>query len=58
MTNNIGVASSTQTLSKTTMAFLTVSVGIVLVYLVALSSPMQLHNAAHDVRHTSAFPCH
>ncbi|MDF1878472.1 CbtB-domain containing protein [Sulfurimonas sp. SAG-AH-194-C20] len=58
MNQTIGAKSTTQTLSKTTMAFVTVSVGIVLVYLVALSSPMQLHNAAHDVRHTSAFPCH
>ncbi|HKX00847.1 MAG TPA: CbtB domain-containing protein [Bryobacteraceae bacterium] len=32
--------------------------GIVVVYLVGLSSLPQAHNATHDTRHASGFPCH
>lgn len=44
--------------SKSTTALLSVMVGLLLVYMVGLSTPVQAHNAAHDVRHSSAFPCH
>ena len=44
--------------SKSTTALFTVIVGLLLVYVVGLSEPIQMHNAAHDVRHSSAFPCH
>ena len=44
--------------SKSTTTVLTVIVGLLLVYVVGFSSPIQMHNAAHDVRHSSAFPCH
>ena len=60
MNNNIGTKESVQTqeLSKTTVALSTGLLGVLLVFLVGLSAPMQIHNAAHDVRHTAAFPCH
>jgi len=45
-------------ISKIRIAIYTVSMGFVFVFLVGLSSPMTLHNAAHDVRHSAAFPCH
>ncbi len=32
--------------------------GLGLLYGVAFAQPELLHNAAHDVRHTLAFPCH
>ena len=32
--------------------------GSVLVYGVGFASPMTIHNAAHDSRHSFAFPCH
>lgn len=32
--------------------------GGALIYGVALASPSAIHNAAHDGRHTFAFPCH
>ncbi|MDN5862974.1 MAG: CbtB-domain containing protein [Salinisphaera sp.] len=32
--------------------------GIVIVYGVGFSRIMPVHNAAHDVRHSAAFPCH
>lgn len=35
-----------------------VLLGVFLLYGVALAQPMALHNAAHDTRHSMAFPCH
>ena len=32
--------------------------GLGLLYGVAFAQPELLHDAAHDVRHTLAFPCH
>ena len=48
----------TQEISKTKGAFLSLSIGLLAIYMVGLSSPTQLHNAAHDVRHSVSFPCH
>jgi cobalt transporter subunit CbtB len=33
-------------------------VGLGLVYFVGFTPNMAVHNAAHDTRHASAFPCH
>jgi cobalt transporter subunit CbtB len=33
-------------------------VGLGLVYFVGFAPIMAVHNAAHDTRHASAFPCH
>lgn len=33
-------------------------VSLALVYLVGFAPMAPLHNAAHDTRHTAAFPCH
>lgn len=33
-------------------------IGLVIVYGVGFSQIPQAHNAAHDGRHTHAFPCH
>lgn len=32
--------------------------GVVLVFGVGFAHPEMLHNAAHDTRHSLAFPCH
>ena len=40
------------------LAAVTLSVGLWLVYLVGFAPLTAVHNAAHDVRHSSAFPCH
>lgn len=32
--------------------------GLFIIYGVGFASPAMIHNAAHDVRHTFAFPCH
>jgi cobalt transporter subunit CbtB len=50
--------------SKSTVAaglpavFFAMFFGAFLVYGVGFASPMALHNAAHDARHSFAFPCH
>ena len=33
-------------------------IGLVVVYAVGFSSLSRAHNAAHDTRHASGFPCH
>ncbi len=37
---------------------LSVALGCVVLYGVAFSASPMLHNAAHDVRHVAATPCH
>jgi len=47
-------ASATSLLS----AAFAILLGSVLVYGVGFASPTTIHNAAHDSRHSFAFPCH
>ncbi len=37
---------------------LAAGLGIVLIYAAGFAHSSILHNAAHDVRHSAAFPCH
>jgi cobalt transporter subunit CbtB len=37
---------------------LAILLGAFIVYGVGFASPMAIHNAAHDTRHSFAFPCH
>ena len=39
-------------------AVLAILFGAFLVYGAGFASPMAIHNAAHDARHSFAFPCH
>lgn len=39
-------------------AMLAIVLGLVFIYGVGFAHPMTIHNAAHDARHTFAFPCH
>ena len=39
-------------------ALLSASLGAVLLFGVGFSSKIELHNAAHDGRHSAGFPCH
>ncbi len=32
--------------------------GIAILYGVTFAQPQAIHDAAHDIRHASAFPCH
>jgi cobalt transporter subunit CbtB len=52
-------ASTTTTLSqRLTAAFCASILGACLVYFAGFSHIEAVHNAAHDTRHSSAFPCH
>lgn len=37
---------------------LSILLGLGLIYFVGFTPAMAVHNAAHDTRHTAAFPCH
>lgn len=52
-------ASSATTLSQRLIAAMCASIlGACLVYFAGFSHIEAVHNAAHDTRHSSAFPCH
>jgi cobalt transporter subunit CbtB len=45
--------------SRTTIARLCAAIlGIVLVYGTGFAQTEEIHNGAHDTRHSSGFPCH
>ncbi|MEZ5538573.1 MAG: CbtB domain-containing protein [Pseudomonadales bacterium] len=39
-------------------AFASIAAGLLLIFAVGFSHMSAAHNAAHDTRHTAAFPCH
>lgn len=41
-----------------TSSVLAVLFGVFLIFGAALAQPNAIHNAAHDARHSLAFPCH
>ncbi|MCP1419348.1 MULTISPECIES: CbtB domain-containing protein [Pseudomonas] len=52
-------ASSTSTLTQRLTAAACASIlGACLVYFAGFSHIEAVHNAAHDTRHSAAFPCH
>ena len=58
-TTGSSTASTTSTLSqRLTAAFCASILGACLVYFAGFSHIEAVHNAAHDTRHSSAFPCH
>lgn len=52
----------TATTAKTSSTFLSVlfvaTLGAATVFLSGLASSATLHDAAHDMRHSTGFPCH
>ena len=44
--------------STVLQAGLAMVLGLFVVFMVGFSPIAAVHNAAHDVRHSSAFPCH
>jgi cobalt transporter subunit CbtB len=44
--------------SSLTQAIMGVMLGVFLIWGVGFSHIMAVHNAAHDTRHSSGFPCH
>ena len=58
-TTGSNTASSTTTLTQRLTAVLCASIlGACLVYFAGFSHIEAVHNAAHDTRHSAAFPCH
>lgn len=45
-------------ISKRTPLIVTALLGVVMVFAVGFAPIDVVHNAAHDVRHAHAFPCH
>ena len=44
--------------SSLTQAMMAALLGLFLIWGVGFSPIMAVHNAAHDTRHSSGFPCH
>ncbi len=53
--NSAGVSDRFFALAPTLLA---ISLGVFLVYGAGFAGATVLHNAAHDARHSFAFPCH
>jgi cobalt transporter subunit CbtB len=49
---------SAGSLSRAAQALLAMTFGLFIVGFVGFSHIDVVHNAAHDVRHSNAFPCH
>ena len=58
-TRHTDASSTTSTLSQRLVVAIGASIlGACLVYFAGFSHIEAVHNAAHDTRHSSAFPCH
>ncbi len=44
--------------SGITAPFCAVILGLVLLYAAGFAQTAEIHNGAHDTRHTAGFPCH
>lgn len=51
-------ASETSKISRMLGASLLITLALIVLYGTGFAGPEVLHNAAHDVRHGFAFPCH
>jgi len=62
MSTQVSSQVSTNTLStsvsKRSQIFAAAILGLTIVFAVGLLPMDAVHNAAHDTRHSSAFPCH
>jgi cobalt transporter subunit CbtB len=57
--SHAGTTTATSTQSQRLVAAIGAAVlGACLVYFAGFSHIAAVHNAAHDTRHSSAFPCH
>lgn len=54
----MNTTASVSVMSRTTQLALAALLGIVIVGFVGFSHVEAAHNAAHDYRHSMAFPCH
>lgn len=54
--SGLGAASAQR--RRTAAALVAALLGVFILYGVGFANPMPVHNAAHDGRHSFAFPCH
>jgi cobalt transporter subunit CbtB len=57
-TKALATAGEEDTLARIPAAAAAMLLGIFLIYGVGFAQPAEIHNAAHDGRHSFAFPCH
>lgn len=58
MLQSTTLQSPAATLRTTLPALMAILFGAFIIYGVGFAGPATIHNAAHDVRHAFAFPCH
>lgn len=58
MTTTVLSPSISSALSPRLPALFALAFGALVVFGVGFASPSTIHNAAHDARHSFAFPCH
>ena len=56
--NQSVLAAATPRAERKLSAFLAVMLGLVIVFGAGFAPSEAMHNAAHDTRHSFAFPCH
>jgi cobalt transporter subunit CbtB len=58
MTTTSSVQTRAGVSERVTAALVALALGSVLIFTVGFAHSTSVHNAAHDTRHTLAFPCH
>ena len=56
--NTLPITSGVRSTSTVVQSLMAIAFGLFMVGMVGFSHIDAVHNAAHDVRHSSAFPCH
>ncbi|WP_439499578.1 CbtB domain-containing protein [Bosea sp. (in: a-proteobacteria)] len=57
-TNTASIQSQASASERVKAAAAALALGAVLIFTVGFAHSTSVHNAAHDTRHTLAFPCH
>lgn len=55
---SVSLPASKSRASEIAQAFVALALGLFVIGVVGFSHLDVMHNAAHDVRHSNAFPCH
>ncbi len=58
LTSHASKTTASVTVSKNSQIFAAAILGLTIVFAVGLLPMDAVHNAAHDTRHSAAFPCH
>lgn len=58
LTQNLSAYAASQGARHVVAAVSAMLIGFTLVMVVGFAPVAEVHNAAHDTRHTAAFPCH